>query len=761
MIVYHEDAASVGIKCFFTIHTKNTTYQMMADAFGVLLHLYYGHRSSGVMDYLVRCYDRGFSGNPSDANDNRSYSLDVLPQEYPCFGNGDYRRTALAVQLDNGVKSCDLRYDSYAITKGKYSLEGLPAVYAEAGDSVETLHIYLKDRWESGVEAELLYGVLPDLDIITRSVIIRNGGDKNFTLTHVMSASIDFISGNFDLITFYGRHGMERVAQREPLSHGVHRIGSNRGMSSHQYNPFFILADHEANEDSGTCYAMQYVYSGGFLAEAEKDPFDQIRIQMGLMENQFSWPLAPGESFTAPEVIMTCSTQGLSKLSHNLHDCLRTRVCRGPWRDAARPLLLNSWEGCYFSFDGERILDLARQAADLGLDMIVMDDGWFGKRDSDQSGLGDWTVNEEKLGCSLRELTDKVNAMGLKFGIWVEPEMVNEDSDLYREHPDYALEIPGRNPIRARDQLVLDFSRKDVVDCIFSQICSMLDSGHIEYMKWDYNRSIADVYSRAAVNQGTVLHKYILGLYDFLERLRTRYPDLLIEGCSGGGGRFDAGMLYYTPQIWCSDNTDAVDRLRIQHGTSFGYPCSTVGAHVSVCPNHQCGRITPLYTRGIVAMGGTFGYELDPSTLDEEDREVVRGQIALYREFAPLITKGYYYRLSDPVKDPIAAWMHVSRDRKEALVSAVNLETHFNSPQRYIRLRGLDPNAMYHLVDTSGKSETTTWGSFDYRSALSAPVTEVLTDRLYSGSSLMQAGFPIPLRMGEYGAYQWHLYRMI
>ncbi|MDO5701855.1 MAG: alpha-galactosidase [Lachnospiraceae bacterium] len=761
MIVYHENAVGGDIKRFFTIHTKHTTYQMMADAFGVLLHLYYGRRSHGEMDFLVRCYDRGFSGNPYDVSHNRTYSLDVLPQEFPCFGTGDYRRTAVMIEQKNGTASCDLRYHSYSISDGKYSLPGLPAVYAEDGDGAETLHIILRDRWDESIEVELLYGVLPDMDIITRSVIVRNRGKETWFVKRIMSASLDFISGSFDLMTFYGRHGMERTAQRKQLLHGVYTIGSDRGMSSHQYNPFMILSSRSTGEDSGACYAMQFVYSGGFQGVAERDPFDQIRLQMGLMNNNFHWPLKGGEEFTAPEVILSYSSEGFAGLSHNLHDCLRTRVCRGPWRDITRPLLLNSWEGCYFSFNGERILRLAEDAKDLGLDMIVMDDGWFGKRDNDMSGLGDWTFNEKKLGMTLRELTDRVNAMGMKFGIWVEPEMVNEDSDLYRAHPDYALAIPGREPIRARSQLVLDFSRKEVADAIFSQICAMLDSGHIEYIKWDYNRSIADVYSHTAEDQGTVLHKYILGLYDFLERLRERYPDLLIEGCSGGGGRFDAGMLYYTPQIWCSDNTDAIDRLRIQHGTSYGYPCSAVGAHVSVCPNHQCGRTTPLSTRGVVAMGGTFGYELDPATLTDEEKETVRGQIALYREFAPLIAEGLYYRLSNPLTAKVAAWMHVSRDKSQALVNAVNLETHFNSPQRYIKLRGLDPEGMYHLTDTAGDEGSVTWGTFDYKSVFAPDDKEIMTDRLYSGAALMEIGFPVPLKMGEYGAYQWHLYRMI
>ena len=723
-------------KRIFTIHTKNTSYQMMADSRGVLLHLYYGRRISGAADYLLRLYDRGFSGNPYDAKEDRSYSLDVLPQEFPCLGTGDHRRPACILELENGASSCDLRYDSHEIRKGKYALPQLPAVYA-GEEEAETLSITLKDAWGSGIEVTLLYGVIPEIDIITRSVQVTNRGSSGAALTRLLSANLDFLTGSFDVITFFGKHGMERVFQREAVSHGVKMIGSGRGMSSHQYNPLMILAEREATEESGCCYAMEFVYSGGFLAEAEQDPFEQTRMQMGLASERFHWPLAPGESFTAPEVILSCSTSGLAKLSQNLHSCLKQHVIRGKWRDEIRPFLLNSWEGCYFDFNGERILELAKGASELGLDMIVMDDGWFGSRRDDNAGLGDWTVNEEKLGCTLPELVAGIRDLGLAFGIWVEPEMVNEDSDFYRAHPDYALKVPGRNPVMARNQLVLDFSREEVVDAVYTQLASLLKSCPITYVKWDYNRCIEDVYSKGAADQGTVLHKYILGLYSLLERINREFPELLIEGCSGGGGRFDAGMLYYTPQIWCSDNTDAVDRLRIQHGTSFGYPVSAVGAHISVCPNHQCGRVTPLRTRGIVAMAGTYGLELDPGTLTEEEKEEIRRQLAVRRRFAALIEDGIYLRLSDPVRDPIAAWLMVSEDRSEALLSTVNLETHFNDAQRYVRLQGLDPGALYAVKDV-----------FEESAAVLCPA-----------AALMGSGFPIAREMGEYGAHMFYLKR--
>ena len=453
---------------------------------------------------------------------------------------------------------------------------------------------------------------------------------------------------------------------------------------------------------------------------------------MGLQDEAFRYPLDSGESFFAPEVILTYTDQGLNRLSQNQHACIRKHICRGKYKNQVRPVLLNSWEASYFDITGEAICQLAKHAGEVGIEMLVMDDGWFGKRDDDNSGLGDWYVNEKKLGMSLSELIQRVNAEGLKFGIWVEPEMISEDSDLYREHPDWAFAIPGRKPIRSRNQLVLDFSRRDVVDYIYDKICEVLDQGNIEYLKWDYNRSIAEVYSAAAGEQGRVLYDYILGLYDFLERLVNRYPDMLIEGCSGGGGRFDAGMLYYTPQIWCSDNTDAADRIRIQYGTSFGFPVSAVGSHVSAVPNHQTGRTMPMHTRGVVAMAGTFGYELDLGKLGSEEKEEIRRQIRDYHKYADLIQNGTYYRLTNPFEDETGAWEFVSEDRSEVLLNIVMLEMHGNMTASYVRLQGLDENAVYQDQE-SGK--------------------------IYSGAALMDAGIPILVSMSEYQAMQIYLVR--
>ena len=709
----------------FTLTTAHTTYQMQADAQGYLLHLYYGARTAGEMDYLLNYGDRGFSGNPNSAGNDRTYSLDALPQEYPSLGTGDFRNYALNIENADGSQCCNPVYITHEIEAGKYTLKGLPFVRAEENEA-ETLKIILEDP-VTKVELHLLYGVLEKEDIITRSVIIKNAGKAPVTVKKAQSACLDFLHGDYDLIKFHGRHAMERNMERMPVSHESIRIGSRRGTSSHQYNPGVILVGKNTNEDSGSCYGMLFVYSGNFLVEAEKDQYDQTRIQMGLTDELFAYPLEAGAEFTAPEVILSYTNKGLSRLSQQYHHCIMNHICQGKYVHANRPVLINSWEAAYFDFTGDTIVELAKEAKALGIDMVVMDDGWFGKRNDDNSSLGDWYVNEEKLGGTLTKLIERVNAEGVKFGIWIEPEMVSEDSDLYREHPEWAITIPGRKPVRSRNQLVLDFSRKEVRDEIFKRICAVLDQGNVEYIKWDMNRSLADIYAP------NVTYDYVLGVYDFLEKLTNRYPDILIEGCSGGGGRFDAGMLYYTPQIWCSDNTDAINRTRIQYGTSFFYPVAAMGSHVSAVPNHQTGRVTSMHTRGVAAMSGTFGYELNPALLNAKEKAEIRAQLAQYREYQELIREGDYYRLSNPFQDNFAAWMVVSDDRSKALVSVIRLTAEANPSAAYVTLKGMEEDAFYR---------------------------EKTTGKVYPGAALMEAGILLPAAVSEYEAYQIALERV-
>ena len=718
----------------FTLSTVNSTYQMKVDKYGYLLHLYYGARTEGDLSYLVTYCDRsGMCGCPHDVAD-RTYSLDFLPQEFPFQGSGDMRSPLLIVRDADGTFGCDLRYKSHEIREGKYDLPGLPASYSNGeSDHAQTLSLTLADE-RLGLEVELLYGVLPELDIVTRAAVVRNVGSGRVTVEKLQSACLDMVAGDFDVITFDGRHAMERRPSRHGVGNGSFSVGSRRGMSSNQYNPVMILCDRDATETAGRCWSMSFVYSGGFLAEVERDQYEQTRMQMGLASDLFSYPLEPGEQIVAPEVIMTYSGAGLERVSHNLHRCIRRHVCRGPWRDSPRPILINSWEACYFDFTGDKLVELAKKAAELGLDMLVMDDGWFGARNDDHRGLGDWHPNMEKLGGTVADLARRVNEQGLGFGIWVEPEMVNEDSDLFRAHPDWALTVPGKDPVLGRDQLVLDLSREDVRDNLFEQLCAVLDQGGIDYVKWDYNRSIVDVHSRMASDQGKVLYDYMLGLYDLLERIRMRYPELLIEGCSAGGGRFDAGMLYYTPQIWTSDNTDARNRMEIQYGTTFGYPCSAMGAHVSACPNEITGRTIPLGARGTVAMGGgAFGYELDLMELNDRACELVKTQVKTYRKIEHLVREGLFYRLSDPKDADAAAWEFVSEDGREALVCAVITRVDGYGKANYVVPRGLTPGATYRMVSNG---------------------TE------FSADALMDMGMPLTVPAGPYENFMYRFERV-
>lgn len=708
----------------FSLHTKSTTYQMMVDQYGYLIHLYYGARTTGTMSYLLDPWDRGGAGQPHGVED-RTYSLDCTPQEFPFSGGGDFRSPMLVVRDATGAFGCDLRYERYEVREGKYGLPGLPAVY-DGGEEAQTLSVVLADR-RLGLEVELLYGVLPSLDVITRAAIVRNVGTSKLTVEKLQTACLDFPAGQFDVISFHGRHCMERVPDRHAVGHGTFAVGSRRGASSHQYNPFIILTDPETTEAAGRCWSMSFVWSGGFQAQVERAQYEMVRMQMGLSQGGFSYPLVAGQTLVAPEVIMTYASSGLDRLSNNLHRCIRRHVCRGPWRDAARPILVNSWEAFYMDFTGEDIVGLAQKASDLGIDLLVLDDGWFAARNDDRRSLGDWRVNEQKLGMPLGSLAERVNDLGMKFGLWFEPEMVNEDSDLYRAHPDWVLALPGKDPVTGRDQLVLDFTRAEVRDGIFCQMCEVLDHAHVEYLKWDFNRLIVDAYSAAEADQGRVLYDYVLGLYDLLERLVTRYPDVLFEGCAGGGGRYDAGMLYYTPQVWTSDNTDPIDRLTIQYGTSFGYPASTMGAHVSASPNENTHRAAPLATRGLVAMqGGGFGYELDLRKLTDQGCEEVRRQVSTYREVEALVREGDLHRLSSPLKDDACSWEFVSEDASTVLVTSVVTRMAAYGTTPYVRLRGLTPGATYR---------------------------DVASGETYGADALMDMGYPLPHVTEEYEGF--------
>ena len=710
-----------------TLHTKNTSYQMKVNEFGVLLHNYYGKRiQNDDMSYLNRTGDVGFSPAMSDAGNDRRCSLDFLMQEYSTSNMGDFRNDCMNVRFEDGTSYSDFRYDSHSIRKGKYSIPALPAMTAEENEA-ETLEIKMLGKGNRLV-LTLYYAVFEDLDVITRSARLENREDKTVELKKALSVCLDMPDHNMDMITLCGRHAMERQVQRQKVEQGIYMIESRRGTSSHQYNPFLMLSRPDTTEVAGDCFGSCLVYSGNFEACVEGTQLGQLRLTMGIGSRDFSWKLQPGEAFYIPEVMLSFSDRGFGQLSRQFHRAMRNNLCQSPFNKKRRPILINNWEATYFKFTGEKLIEIARNAAELGIEMLVMDDGWFGKREDDNSGLGDWTVNEEKLGMPLRELASRVNDLGMEFGIWFEPEMVSEDSELFRQHPDWALVLPGKEPNRGRNQLVLDMTRQEVRDYLFEHVCQILDSAHITYVKWDMNRSLSDVYSSqmSADRQGEVQHRYVLGLYELLARITKRYPEILFEGCSGGGGRFDAGMLYYHPQIWCSDNTESIDRLKIQYGTSFAYPVSTVGSHVSAVPNHQNGRITSLETRGIVAMSGTFGYELDISRMTSQEKEEVQKQVEDFKKYYSIIQNGDYYRLSSPFTDDLTAWQFVSEDGSHVLLNVVVTEAKANSLAFMIKMQGLKEEDVY--CDSTGKC--------------------------YSGSALMYAGYVLEDVTTEYKGFQ-------
>lgn len=732
----------------FILATRNTTYQMQISNLGHLLHLYYGRKLKGNMEHIYIPQDCGFSPNPYELRFERSWSMDLLPQEYSGANTGDFRLSSLNLVAKNGAWGADLRYVKFEILPRKYSVHGMPSAF-DRDNEAQTLSITLKDS-ASNLEVELLYGVYEQQDVITRAVRLTNTGMTSVRLEKAASVCLDIPFGEWDMIHFVGRHIMERTMTRVPLTTGIQTIASRRGTSSHQHNPFVIICDPSATEDFGDCYGLMLAYSGSHRTDIEIDQRGSLRAVSGIHDEQFCWKLEPLESFDTPEVILTFTHQGLTHLSQTYHRFIKKNICRSKFTYARRPVLINNWEATYFDFNAEKILNIAHKAKELGVEMLVLDDGWFGKRNDDNAGLGDWFVNTEKLPDGLESLIAQINDIGLKFGLWVEPEMVNEDSDLYREHPDWALIVPERGPAMSRNQLVLDLSREDVVDWLYKTLSGLLRQYNIEYIKWDMNRSIADVYSclLPPERQGEVFHRYILGLYRLLNRLTTEFPDVLFEGCSGGGGRFDAAMLSYSPQIWCSDNTDAIERLLIQHGTSFGYPVSSMGAHVSACPNHQTGRNTPLGTRAVVAMSGTFGYEMDLNTLTEAEKQQVREQIKRFDEYYDLIQNGDYYRLSHGKEnDYFTAWQFVSSAKDESLVNIVTTKPRSNMKPIYFKLKGLNPEATYaverqEVFGCQVKQNQTLSGKQEHH---------------YSGAALMYGGYILPLMSEEYASVQIYL----
>lgn len=695
MAIIYDDKQQV-----FALQTPNASY-MMGIADGKYLgHIYYGRRIDNIGGhYLLRTGEPPFV--PSENLREKGSFMDTFPTEYSFGGIGDYRESSIEIRTVKGHRGCEFHYIGHEIKKGKQPLAGLPATFGTE-DDCETLEITLEDEVLK-VKLVLSYSIFSDSDVVVRSVKVRNEGAEPVYLEKVYSACLDMDDKDFEMLTLHGSWARERQMEKRPLGHGKQLVSSIRGESSHQEHPFLALMTPGTTQENGEVYGMHFVYSGNFLAQAELTQFNAVRMTMGIHPYGFDWKLNPGDVFTAPEVVLVYSVSGLGGMSRTLHDLYRGHLIRSPYLHKKRPILINNWEATYFDFNEDKLLSIATEAKKCGIEMLVMDDGWFGKRNSDNCSLGDWKVNRDKLPNGLSSLVDKVKEIGLDFGIWFEPEMISPDSDLYREHPDYAIQLPGREAVQSRQQYVLDLSRQEIVDYVYEQVAEILRSADISYVKWDMNRQLTDVGSIALESdrQGELFHRYVLGVYQLQERLVTEFPDLLLENCSGGGARFDPGMLYYSPQIWCSDDTDAVERLRIQEGTALLYPLSTIGAHVSDCPNHTVGRITPFETRGHVALAGTFGYELDITKISEEDREMIKEQTELYHKYHELVREGDYYRIASFRENHrYDCWQVVSKDKQEALVTYVQVLGEANYHSRCICLQGLLLEAIYRLEET-------------------------------------------------------------
>ena len=690
----------IDAKKLFQLDTVNSTYVIGLTKEGYVGHVYYGDRLEGeAVNMLLRINEPPFT--PSDNLREKSAFLDFFPMEYPTGGIGDYRESCLDVRNEAGSMAAEIFYASHTITKGKPRLEGLPASFGSE-DEVETLVITCKDPVLE-LSVELMYSVFEKEDVIVRSVNIKNEGSQNLRLEKVYSACLDMDNESFELLNLHGSWARERHIQRRELAYGKQLMSSRKGESGHQEHPFQALVTKGCDQEHGKVYGMHFVYSGNFIAQTERTQFDMVRMTMGILSDEFCWQLGPQASFQAPEVVMVYSANGLGKMSRSYHDFYRNHMIRSSYNHRKRPILINNWEATYFQFDTQKLLDIAREAKKCGIEMLVMDDGWFGKRNSDNCSLGDWSVNTDKISGGLKYLVDEVNKIGLEFGIWFEPEMISPDSDLYRAHPDWAIHIDNRTATQSRCQYVLDLSRKEVRDYIYEQVSTVLHSANIRYVKWDMNRQLSDLGSSylPTENKQELFHRYTLGVYELQERLVTEFPDLLLENCSGGGARFDPGMLYYSPQIWCSDDTDAIERLAIQEGTALIYPLCSMGAHVSDCPNHSVGRVTPFETRGHVALAGTFGYELDVTRISREDREMIPEQIAMYHKYHELVREGDYYRIASYSENHLYdCWSVSAKDKSEVLVTYVQVLAVPNSHSRKLYLKGFEPHAVYRLEET-------------------------------------------------------------
>lgn len=685
----------------FHLYNKHISYIFKIIRNGHLANLYFGKRIKDKedYDYLFETSQRGMS--VCTFEDDMTFSLEHIKQEYPVYGNGDMHTPAFDIlNTSTGSRLNDFVYQNHLIYEGKKAIKGIPSVYVEDDKEMTSLEVTLLDPL-TNLQLVLFYTIDEKRSAIMRHVEITNKGTNLAIINRLMSINLDLPDANYEMIELTGAWARERHVKYRPLDHGITAIQSIRGKSSNNFNPFIALKRHETTENSGEVIGLSFVYSGNFLANVEVDPYNMTRITMGIHPQNFAWNLNSNDTFYTPEVVLVYSDKGLNYMSQVYHDLYGRRLAHGYWRDRPRPILVNNWEGTYFDFNEEKILDIARVAKEMGMELFVLDDGWFGNRNDDYRGLGDWYPNLDKLPNGIAGLSRKIEELGLMFGLWFEPEMVSEDSDLFRKHPDWRLSTPNRRASPGRHQYILDYSNKDVIDYIFTLMDKVISESKISYIKWDMNRCMSEVYSSCHDNlhQGEIMHRYVLGVYDLYTRLTTKYPHILFESCSGGGARFDPALLYFAPQAWTSDNTDAVERLKIQYGTSYVYPISSMGSHVSTIPNHQVDRLTSLKMRGDVAYFGTFGYELDLTKLSDEEKQQAIEQIEWMKEHRNLLQFGTFYRLLSPFESNYTSWMVVSPDKKEAIVGWYRILSEVNVGYHRVKLQGLDDNIEYTIND--------------------------------------------------------------
>lgn len=696
-IVFHEGTKE------FHLYNQDISYILGVLENGQLGQIYYGKKihDSDSFQHLIEYGIKDMA--PCAFEGNRLFSMEYLRQEYPSYGRGDMRYPAYELQQADGSRVSEFLYEGHCIFKGKKKISGLPAVYVEEESEAETLEVFLRDS-AAGTVLTLSYTIFRDFPVLCRNARFRQEGEERVVLKNAMSLSVDLPDAAYDMVTLTGAWARERYIKIQPLHEGVQAVYSMRGHSSHQFNPFFALKRHETTEHAGEVIGVSLIYSGNFIGQVNVDTFGVARAMAGIHPEGFAWTLRKGECFQTPEAVLVYAENGLNGMSQIFHSLYRRRLARGKWRDRVRPVVINSWEAVFMDFTEDKIMKIAETAKDLGVEMLVLDDGWFGKRDDDTSSLGDWYPNLNKLPGGIKGLAGKIEKLGMGFGLWIEPEMINKDSALFQKHPEWLIRVPYRQMCHGRNQYVLDFSKEEVVKGIGDAIVSVLKDTKVSYIKWDMNRSISEAFSQncGPEAQGKLFHKYVLGVYRLYERLEEEFPEILFESCASGGARFDPGMLYYAPQCWTSDNTDAVERIRIQYGTSVVYPLSSMGCHVSAAPNQQTFRNTSLKTRADVAYFGCFGYEMDFNTLNEEEKQEIKKQIAFYKEYRRLITEGRFYRLISPFEGDEAAWMVISEDKRTILAAYYRMRQPSNAPYKRLRLKGLEEGARYRIEGREG-----------------------------------------------------------